>query len=191
MPFTCHRRRQLLILLGSTSALALAGCASALGDQTLFIDQARLQQRLDSRFPLNKAFLGLLNVTISQPRLRFDTSANRLGTTLNLTAPPMLGLTPALNGTLDLSYALRYEPADHSVRMRDVQVHSVNLKDSQGRSNSRVNSALSLVGQQLLQDFTLYKLTDADLAKAAQYQYVPVGISVKHNGLAVLLTPGK
>ena len=105
--------------------------------------------------------------------------------------PAVFGLMPAMKGNVDLAYGLRYEPSDHSVRMTNVEVKSVDLKDEKGQGNSRANNALAMVGEQMFQDYTLYKFTASDLEKASKYQYTPTTITVKRNGVDVLLVPRK
>ena len=43
----------------------------------------------------------------------------------------------------------------------------------------------------MFQDYTLYKFTAADLEKASKYKYTPTTITVKRNGVDVLLVPRK
>lgn len=184
------RRSFSALLMGSL--LSLCACSGILsGEQSVFVSAGKLQDKLDKRFPMERKLLGLVAVTISNPRLSFDPAANRIGTRLQLAVPSVMALTPAMNGTVDVAYGLRYEPADNSVRMTQVQIRSVDLKDAQGRSNAQVNSTLARLGENLFQDYTLYKLTPDDLARASQYHYVPSGITVKNNGLDVLLAPRK
>ncbi len=184
-------RRLLLSALMATAAFTtLSACSSVLdGKRTIYVDGDKLQQKLAARFPVTRTVLGIAPVTISQPQLRFDAGANKLGTRLQLAVPAMFGLTPELQGPVDVSYNLRYETSDNSVRMTNVQVLSVDMKDMQGHSHARVNSMLSRAGEQFLQDYTLYKLTDADLAKARHYNYIPSGITVKRKGVDVELAP--
>lgn len=190
--FAFSRRKALATLAASASLLGVTACSGMLsGEQTVYLDGSKLQQKLDSRFPMDKRLLGMIDVTVSNPRLSFDPAANKLGTRLTLATPAIFGLMPALKGNVDLAYGLRYEASDNSVRMTQVEVKSVDLRDDRGQGNSRANSALAKVGEQMFQDYTLYKLTPSDLAKAAKYNYIPSAITVKRNGIDVLLVPKK
>ncbi len=188
-PSRRHLLSATVAVIGMFSITSCSGMFS--GEQTIFIDGSKLQQKLDTRFPVNKRLLGMFDVTVSNPHLSFDPAANKLGTRLTLATPAMFGLMPAMKGNVDLAYGLRYEPSDHSVRMTQVEVKSVDLKDDKGQGNSRANNALAMLGEQMFQDYTLYKFTAADLEKASKYKYTPTTITVKRNGVDVLLVPRK
>ena len=191
--FVSSSRRHLLsAAVAAAGMLSVTGCSGMFsGEQTVFIDGSKLQQKLDTRFPVDKRLLGMFDVTVSNPRLSFDPAANKLGTRLTLATPAVFGLMPAMKGNVDLAYGLRFEPSDNSVRMTNVEVKSVDLKDEKGQGNSRANNALAMVGEQMFQDYTLYKFTASDLEKASKYQYTPTTITVKRNGVDVLLVPKK
>ena len=91
---------------------------------------------------------------------------------------------------LDLRYGLRFEPSDNSVRITDLRVQAIDLRDPAGRSQPRISQAVSLLGEQLFSDYSVYQLSASDLAKARQLRLKPGKVTVKRNGLEIELLPG-
>ena len=155
----------------------------------MHVSTSSMQQKISKQFPLTRTVLGVAPVTISQPVLGTDPTNNKLTTQLAVQMPSVLAVTPALNGSADIAYSLRFEPSDNSIRMTQVEVRRVDLHDSENRSISQINKLLQQAGQKWLQDYSVYKLTDSDLAKVKQYNYHPAGIQVKADGIDVQLVP--
>ena len=88
-----------------------------------------------------------------------------------------------------LRYGLRFEPSDNSVRITDLRVQAIDLRDPAGRSQPRISQAVSLLGEQLFSDYSVYQLSASDLAKARQLRLKPGKVTVKRNGLEIELLP--
>ena len=109
------RRR---LAAASLTLLALAGCnALPTGPRQVNISEAQLLERIATRFPVKQRYLGLLETTLDQPRLRLRPEENRVGTMVNyLIALPLPGQSD-IKGQLELSYGLRFEPSDTTLRL--------------------------------------------------------------------------
>ncbi len=187
----------LRIFLSITAALiatSLIGCA-ALRPQpkTLNISQERLMQLITSQFPFNSKMLEVLDVGVSSPQISFDAINNRINTSLalNVAGSGIAGLLTKreYKGGLDLSYGLRFEPSDNSVRMTDVRLSKLNVEgapDLLERPISRLGVALA---QRLLSDLPLYKVSAQDLEAAKGWGYKPGAFKVSATGLAITLDP--
>jgi hypothetical protein len=125
-----HRFLQRLIAL--SVAVWLVGCAAlSPGPKSINLSEARLQQLINSQFPFNNRMLDILEVTLSSPRISLDPASNRINTGMDVgVAARGLGalLTQRdMRGAIDLSYGLRFEPSDNSVRMTDVRVGKLDI----------------------------------------------------------------
>jgi hypothetical protein len=163
------------------------------GPRTLSITQERLLALIAGQFPFKSRLFDALDVNVSSPKLSFDTESNRLNTALdlNILGAGVLGQLARreFKGNMDLSYGLRFEPSDNSVRMADVRVNKLavdGLAAAWQRPVDRLGSALA---EQLLKDFTLYTLKPQDLATAKGWGYKPSRMDLTGSGLVITLEP--
>jgi hypothetical protein len=113
-------RRRALLAITVAAGLA-AGCASLLGPRTVEISREELTDKLGKQFPTTKRVMRLLDVTAALPRLDMIADSNRVGVTFDLTAKELL-FNQEYKGTVGLSFGLRYEPSDLSIRLKDVKI---------------------------------------------------------------------
>lgn len=187
-------RRIFLSIAAALIATSLISCA-ALSPQpkTLNISQERLMQLIAGQFPFNSKMLEVLDVGVSSPKISFDAVNNRINTSLdlNVAGSGIVGLLTKreYKGGIDLSYGLRFEPSDNSVRMTDVKLGKLNVAgapDLMERPLSRLGTALA---QKLLSDLPLYKVSAQDLEAAKGWGYKPGAFKIGATGLAITLDP--
>jgi len=183
------RRAALAVCLG-LATLALAACAALLGPRTIEIPQARLQQVVARQFPLRSRVLELFDIDVAAPRLTLQPDVNRIATTFDLAIGERLLKTP-YQGTLALSYGLRYEGSDHTLRLADLRIERAELREAGAlpgvsRQLDRVGAA---VAERLLGDPVVYTLTAQDLEAVQGRGYQPSDIRVTPRGLTVTLIP--
>ena len=187
-------RRILLAASFAFIATSLIGCAAMRPQpKTLNISQERLMQLIGSQFPFNSKMLEVLDVSVSSPKISFDAINNRINTSLdlNVASSGIVGLLTKRDykGGIDLSYGLRFEPSDNSVRMTDVKLGKLSLDgapDLMERPISRLGTALA---QKLLSDLPLYKVSAQDMEAAKGWGYKPGAFKVGATGLAITLDP--
>jgi hypothetical protein len=174
--------------------VGLIGCATLTPQpKTLMISEARLQQLISGQFPFNSKMLEVLDVGVSSPKISFDAANNRINTSLdlNVAGSGIVGLLAKreYKGGIDLSYGLRFEPSDNSVRMTDVKVGKLNVDGApelMERPISRLGVALA---QRLLSDQVLYKVSAQDMEAAKGWGYKPGAFKIAPGGLAITLNP--
>jgi len=174
-------------------ALALAACAALLGPRTIEIPEARLQQLVTRQFPLKSRALELLDINIAVPRLALRPDENRIATDFDLTIGETLLKTP-YRGTIALSYGLRYEPGDRTVRLADLRIEraelgevgSVNMPGGTRRQLDRIGATIA---EKVLGDPVVYTLTPKDLEAVQGRGYQPGEIRVTGTGLTITLVP--
>jgi hypothetical protein len=186
---------RLAYIVALTSLIAnLLGCATLNPEpKTLSISQERLMQLISGQFPFNSKVLEVFDVVVSAPKISLDAANNRINTSLdlNVLGNGILGLLAQREhkGTLDLSYGLRFEPSDNSVRMTDVKLNKLKLEgapDLMGQTFSRLGVAL---GQKLLAEQVLYRVSDKDMQAAKGWGYKPGVFKVSSTGLLITLEP--
>lgn len=187
------RRAFLMTLLIGPLAL-LTSCAIAPpAPKTLSVTEDRLVQMISSQFPFTSEMLEVLDVVVSKPRISLDPTSNRINTALdlNVAGNNILGLftSKQYKGTLDLSYGLRFEPKDSTVRLTDVRVHRLDVDGAPSLMQRPIEKLSAPLAQKLLKDYVLYKVRAEDLAAAKGWGYKPGTFRVEPAGLSITLDP--
>lgn len=184
------RRRPCLLAAVLASVLALSGCAAMRpGPRTVGISQEKLLQLIAGQFPFNSRYMELFDVSLASPRLRMIPAENRIGTELGYSIGASLLGSRTFQGTLNLSYGLRFDPVDNTVRLSQVKVENFEVPGVPPAYASRANRLGSLLAQNLLQDFVVHRLKPEDLQAAKGWGYQPGALQVVPGGLQLQLTP--
>jgi hypothetical protein len=179
------KRRKLLA--GAASALAGAVCAlpeGAVAQPRYTVSAAQLDQVLAQRFPLRYPVAGLLELRMDAPRLRFLPHENRVGSELAVQASGE-ALRRSHSGTIDLDFALRYEPADRTIRAHQIRVHAVRLPSLAPDAAALISAYARASAERSLLEVVLHTLRPQDLALADTMGFQPGSINVMAGGLVV------
>lgn len=187
------RRTVLIVLMTAVVALLSACALQPPAPRTILVSEARLAQLISSQFPFNSEMLDVLDVDVSMPRITLDPLRNRINTSLdlNVAGNSIVGLLTkrAYSGGIDLSYGLRFEPRDGSVRLTDVRVHRLIIEGTPDTLRRPIERLGAPLAQKLLKDYTLYKLRPEDLQAAQGWGYAPGAFRIEPEGLAITLEP--
>ena len=187
------RRTFLTSLLIGFLAL-LSSCATLPPPpKTISVTEARLAQLISSQFPFNSEMLEVLDVVVSTPRISLDPLNNRINTALDIDVAgnSILGLftSKTYKGALDLSYGLRFEPRDATVRLTDVRVHRLDIDGTPSVMRRSIEKLGTPLAQKLLKDYVLCKVRPEDLQAAQGWGYMPGAFKVEATGLSLTLDP--
>ncbi len=183
-------RRRLLGALPLLSLIAMAGCAS-LGGGARHVDvsEAELLSRIAPQFPLRQRQLGLFDVLLEQPRLRMLPVDNRVQTEVDYAVGVALtGMAP-ITGHLALSYGLRFEPSDNTVRLHQVRVERLGVDGLSAAQAGQVKKVGALIADDLLKDAVVHRVKTEDLRTLSGRGYRPGEIRVVPDGLRLTLDP--
>ena len=186
--------RPLFLALGLGIALLLSSCATQPpAPKTILVPEARLAKLIAGHFPFNKTVRDVLDIQFSTPRLELDPLGNRINTSLMLGvgASGLLGIlsSKTYQGKLDLSYGLRFEPKDGSVRLNDVKVAHFSVDGAPEALQRLIEKHGAALTQKLLDDYPIYKLKAEDLRTAAGQGYQPGALKIVPEGLSITLDP--
>jgi hypothetical protein len=162
----------------------LAACAT--GPGTVEVSQQQLQTALERRFPYELRPAGLFIVKLGAPRLQLLPASNRLRLDLGLDASERITRKSG-RGDLGLSFGLRYEPSDTSIRATDVRVEQLDLHDLPEGWRNPVELAGALVVEHLLDGAVLHAFRPEELARAQGRR--PGAIRVTPTGVSLELLP--
>lgn len=187
-----HRAFQ-TTLLAAFLALLTACATLPPPPKTISVSEARLAQMISSQFPFNSEMLEVLDVVVSAPRITLDPERNRINTSLdiNVAGNSLLGLftDKRYKGALDMSYGLRFEPKDATVRLTDVRVHRLDIDGTPSSMRRPIEKLGAPLAQKLLKDYVLYKVRSEDLQAAKGWGYKPGAFRVEPAGLSLTLDP--
>lgn len=177
--------------MGGT-VLALGGvlgaCASLMGPRTVVIGREELRSRLAKPFPMTQRVLRMLDVTIEAPELDLLAERDRVAATFGIHAHDTV-FGEDREGRLRLSFGLRYDPSDLTLRLRDVALDEITLEGLP----ASLTRALGAVGTELvahrLQDEPVHRFKPEDLKRANDMGYEVADVRVTATGLAIDLKP--
>ncbi|MGD9946454.1 MAG: hypothetical protein AB7S98_24830 [Burkholderiaceae bacterium] len=125
----------------------------------LQISREQLADRVAERFPLGIRLFGAFTLVASSPRLNLLPQNNRIGTEVDLRAGE--GSPPGLpRGVLGVSYGLRYQADDASVRLTAVRAERIEVGPVSLLQQQAGPAAAAIVGEALT-DLTVYTLSAA------------------------------
>lgn len=188
MPILVHPRR--LLLLGALGAFSLAGCDSLpFGPRQVHVSQEQLTERIANQFPVRLRHLALFDVTLDQPQLRLMPEENRLGTEVSYQIAVWLPGVPDIKGKLEVSYGLRFEPADTTLRLTQARVERLDVDGLTAVQAAQVRKLGSVVTDDMLQDAVVHRFKKEDLETLSGKGYKPGTIRVVRDGLNLQLDP--
>ena len=178
-----------LLILGTAAALAAcAGLNSMLAPSTVEISREELLKKLGQQFPMRNQIMDVFDVTANAPRLNMQPEANRVLADIDLSATDRW-FKRQYQGSLWLSFGLRYEPRDQTIRLANVTIDKVSvqgLPESYQRQMTKLGSWLT---EDRLQDYVVHRFTPEELKRADEHGLTVADIKITQRGLAIKLAP--
>lgn len=178
-------RRRILTWAGAVLAPGLVGgCSVWGGPRTIDVTQAQLQQAVERRFPIERRYLELLDVTVAAPRLLMRPDANRVATELEVLVGERITRSQ-YRGAIALNFGLRFEPGDNTVRLTNVRVDRIDVDGASALLRQQLDRVGILLAEQSLNERPVYTLRAKDVEAMQGRGLRPGDIRVTSNGLAI------
>lgn len=174
-----------LILIGLIAGL-LNSCSS-MGDRTVNISEAQLQQKLNERLAIPISLLKIFDVSLSNSNVKFDGKTGRMVTSLDTSLTSLIS-DKVLAGKMNISGKLRFDAASNAVVLDDPKVESLNLDGLGGKYGEFFNLIAIKLGGDMLNGLPLYTVKPEDL-KVGSTQYSPKDMQITDRGLQITLSP--
>lgn len=171
-------------LLLAMVAACLSACATL--PREVDISRQQLEAALARRFPFEARAGGLFSARAGVPHLELLPQSNRLRLALGVDATERL-TRAALHADLALSFGLRYEPSDATIRAAGVRVDELAVAGLPEAGREVFRMAGELMAEQLLENAVLHTLRPEDLAKAQGLR--PGELRVTATGVRIELVP--
>lgn len=183
-----HAAGGLAVAVAIGVSLGIVGCASWMGPRTVDVSQADMQAKLAQKFPIQRQVLGYLNITASAPQLRTLPADNRLSAQVALLIDDTM-FNKQHSGHVRGSFALRYEPGDHTIRLDQVRLDELAMPTLPSYFLDALQRLGNQVARDALQGFVIKKLRPEELQRADRLGYEVKGLRVTAGGLAIDLVP--
>ncbi len=144
----------------------------------------QIQAALALRFPLRYPVPGLLDLAVDTPRLQLLPAQNRISATMDVQAAGP-ALQRSHQGLLEVDFALRYEPADRSIRAHQLRLRRMLFPTLQPGVVALLNGYAPALAEQSLLEVVLHRLSPKDLALADVLGLQPGSITVTDTGLLI------
>lgn len=165
----------------------LFGCTTMMGDRTVNVTEAEIQQTLDERLAIPISLLKVFDVNLSHSLVTFDTETGRMHTTMDTNLSSAL-FNENVAGKLSISGKLHFDATTSSIVLVEPKVEAFNLDGANDKHNDLLNALAKPIGGQLLNGLVLYKVKPEDLT-VGNTQYSPKSMVVTEQGLQLTLSP--
>lgn len=174
-------------LLLALIVLVLAGCATVMGDRTVNISEAQIQDKLNEKLAIPISLLKIFDVNLSNSLVSFDQTTGRMNTTMDTKLSSAL-FGESLSGKLGISGKLRFDAATNSVVLDEPAIEQFNLDGAGEKYNEVLNALAKTVGKEMLNGLALYTIKPEDLTVGST-TYNPKDLQVTDQGLQLTLSP--
>ncbi len=166
----------------------LSGCA-VLGDRTVNVTEAQIQQKLNEKLAVPIQLLKIFDVNLSNSIVKLDQNTGRMQTTLDTVLNSPL-LDKSVIGKLGISGKLRFDAASQSVVLDEPKIDQFTVDGADSKHNEIINALTKTLGAEMLNGITLYTVKPEDLQFGGT-TYSPKDMQITSKGLQLTLRPNK
>ncbi|MCE2915250.1 MAG: hypothetical protein ACOVOT_14580 [Rubrivivax sp.] len=183
------QRRQLLalgLLSAAATPILLQGCAND-SPTVVRLDESELQALVAKGFPRKQRVLEVFDAGFQAPQVRLLAAQNRLAAKMPFELRDRV-LGAAWRGEIDVDGLLRWNAADQTVRLAQVQVQALKLA-SGGPAQRLVERLGPFVAESLLDDLVVWQLQGEQAERLQRHGRVPSAVTVTARGVEITLVP--
>lgn len=152
------------------------------------ISANELRKSLMARFPVDLAVPGLFDVRLDARDLLLLPARQRLGATL-VARLADLSARRVYPGELDLTFAVRYEGSDQTLRAHDLAVPALRSPDLPPQSARAWQALLDNVVRGNVDEVVLHRFTPGELQLSDLLGFQPQKITVEDDGVEIWFEP--
>lgn len=162
-------RKSVKIIVASTLATAIAACVGFYvmwgREFELVIPEERIQQTLESRFPIDKTHLLVFTIRYEHPHVRLDPSSKRVHLSLDAQAQFALN-NKKCSGTAEASGSIAYDRNVGSFYFIDAKIERIIIAGIPDKYTQVVNEIATATIRDYLNHKPVYKLNPADVKQS-------------------------
>ncbi len=163
----------------------LAACASVLLPSSITLTAEQMQTRLAQSFPLEKQYMNVVDLTLSQPQVQLHPDQKRIALQfdVNVTA---LGYDQLMNGRMLVSSQLAYNAADRTIVLQHPQLESQQIRGVSDNVAQIVSQITAVAIHDRLEGAVVYAFTPEQLHFLGGHA-VPESIEITERGVVLHL----
>lgn len=151
------------------------------------LTQQQIQEKLDERFPMDKLYLQLLSLTLSDPKVELAEGSDRITFGLNAVVNIRIhDQSKPLSGRVIVTTGLRYEPSECFFYLDEPVVDKVEIEGLPIKHVDLVNRLARMIAQDRINRTRVYKLDKPNM-KQAITRAVLQGLVVKDGKMIITL----
>lgn len=135
-----------------------------------------LQAELARRFPITRRYGDLVSVSLHDPQLALDGSANRATLASRLVILSPLLRPSSVGGQVALSSGLRWDASGLSVRLQDPRAEQLRIDGVTGSDARHLERISASVVQDALQGYPLHTFRPDELRFGLKVQGITIGV---------------
>ena len=188
---TPRGRLPAIIAAAAIAIAAVAFVAFREREIVLGFTENELLEKLDGQLPWSKTYLFIFEVTLDNPRVVLAEGSDRISGGVDVTLNVYLSDQPTpIEGAVDMSGGVRYEPETGSLFLTDPHVENVRIAGVPDRYANRANEAISLALRDFYDARPIYVLSRKD-ARTAAARLLLKDVYVRDGKLLLKLSPAR
>lgn len=165
-----HSRGRIAALVGAPLLMLVLVAAYFLRGETYVVQltEQQIQEKLDARFPMEKRYLPVLALTLSEPKVELIEGSDRVSFGMKAVVNVRFaGQAKPLGGTGTVTTGLRYNPDDYSFYFDSPTVDELVVQGIPVEYVDHVNTLASQLARDRISRTPVYTLQRTDLRQLA------------------------
>lgn len=179
--------RYLMRVCGVILLSSLLTCCVSMGDRTVKMSTAQLQQKLNHKLAKPLIIMKVIRIQLSNTLISMDPANGKIHALMDARMQSEL-LGKEVTGKLGVSGALRFDQAHQLVVLDQPEVETLQLEGANNEWNDVVKQLTKYLSGKWLSQLVLYEVKPEDLSYAGHH-YLPTDLQVTADGLQVTLKP--
>jgi hypothetical protein len=150
--------RQIVVLI--MSLMLISGCTSNLFKPNQFsFTTAEMQKNLDKKFPIEKKYLGIIGLTLLNPKVATRPDTKRLALQFDAKLS-MLGYNRVLDSSISITTDLVYDAVKQSVVLKQPRLEKIGVVGMPSGQAESLNQIVAMLVSEQLEDASIYHFTE-------------------------------
>lgn len=179
--------RYLMSVVGVILLSLLLTCCVSMGDRTVKMSTAQLQQKLNHKLAQPLTIMKVFRIQFSNALVSMDPATGKIHALMDARLQSEL-LNKEVTGKMGLSGTLKFDQAHQSVVLDQPEVEALQLDGVNNEWGDVVKQLTKQLSGKWLSQLVLYDVKPEDLSYAGRH-YLPTDLQVTADGVQVTLKP--
>jgi hypothetical protein len=164
--------------------MLISGCTSNLFKPNKFsFTTAEMQKNLDKKFPIEKKYLGIIDLILLNPKIATRPDSRRLALQFD-TKVYMLGYNRTLDSSISITTGLVYDMAKKSVVLKEPRLEKIGVVGMPSGQADNLNQIAAMLVSEQLEGASIYHFTDNE-TRILGMNLAPESLEITDAGVTV------